>query len=103
YPVAITLLIPIFLSIYFGYVRLEIIGEVPVRSLVMLVFAIVSGGWVAESPTWAPWFDFTGVQLTWMLVGYGFVAAVLPVWLLLAPRDYLSTFLKIGTIVGLAI
>ncbi|STU61902.1 Carbon starvation protein A [Klebsiella pneumoniae subsp. ozaenae] len=53
--------------------------------LVMLVFAIISGGWVAESPTWAPWFDYTGVQLTWILVGYGFVAAVLPVWLLL-PR-----------------
>lgn len=51
---------------------------------------------MAESPTWAPYFDFTGVQLTWMLVGYGFVAAVLPVWLLLAPRDYLSTFLKSG-------
>lgn len=60
-------------------------------------------GWVAESETWAPYFDYTGVQLTWMLVGYGFVAAVLPVWLLLAPRDYLSTFLKIGTIIGLAI
>ncbi|MDH4553599.1 carbon starvation protein A, partial [Pseudomonas sp. BN417] len=48
-------------------------------------------------------FTFTGVQITWMLIGYGFVAAVLPVWLILAPRDYLSTFLKIGTIVGLAI
>ncbi|MFS2196857.1 carbon starvation CstA family protein, partial [Pseudomonas sp. Pseusp88] len=48
-------------------------------------------------------FTFTGVQITWMLVGYGFVAAMLPVWLLLAPRDYLSTFLKIGTIVALAI
>ncbi|MDU3690727.1 MAG: carbon starvation protein A [Klebsiella michiganensis] len=79
------------------------IGEVSVIGLVMLVFAIISGGWVAESPTWAPWFDYTGVQLTWILVGYGFIAAVLPVWLLLAPRDYLSTFLKIGTIVGLAI
>jgi carbon starvation protein CstA len=48
-------------------------------------------------------FTFTGIQITWMLVGYGFVAAMLPVWLLLAPRDYLSTFLKIGTIVALAI
>jgi carbon starvation protein len=48
-------------------------------------------------------FTFTGTQLTWMLIGYGFVASVIPVWLLLAPRDYLSTFLKIGTIVGLAI
>jgi carbon starvation protein len=53
---------------------------VSVIGLVFLVFAIISGGWVAESPTWAPFFDFTGVQLTWMLVGYGFVAAVLPVW-----------------------
>ncbi len=60
-------------------------------------------GWVAASPTGRRTFDFTGVQLTSMLVGYGFVAAVLPVWLLLAPRDYLSTFLKIGTIVGLAV
>ena len=48
-------------------------------------------------------FDFDGVALTWILIGYGFVASVLPVWLLLAPRDYLSTFLKIGTIVGLAL
>ncbi|STM59386.1 carbon starvation protein A [Escherichia coli] len=55
------------------------IGEVSVIGLVFLIFAIISGGWVAESPTWAPYFDFTGVQLTWMLVGYGFVAAVLPV------------------------
>ncbi len=52
---------------------------------------------------WAKAFTFTGVQITWMLIGYGFVAAVLPVWLILAPRDYLSTFLKIGTIVALAI
>lgn len=100
YTVAFTIPLALFMGIYIRYLRPGRIGEV---SLVMLVFAIVSGGWVAESPTWAPWFDFTGVQLTWMLVGYGFVAAVLPVWLLLAPRDYLSTFLKIGTIVGLAI
>jgi carbon starvation protein CstA len=51
----------------------------------------------------APMFTFTGTQLTWMLIGYGFIASVIPVWLLLAPRDYLSTFLKIGTIVALAI
>ena len=52
---------------------------------------------------WGPRFTFTGVELTWLLIVYGFIASVLPVWLLLAPRDYLSTFLKIGTIVGLAI
>jgi carbon starvation protein len=52
---------------------------------------------------WGEFFTLTGEQLTWLLIGYGFIASVLPVWLLLAPRDYLSTFLKIGTIVGLAI
>ncbi len=103
YTVAFTIPLAIFMGIYIRYLRPGRIGEVSVIGLVMLVFAIISGGWVAESPTWAPWFDYTGVQLTWILVGYGFVAAVLPVWLLLAPRDYLSTFLKIGTIVGLAI
>ncbi len=103
YTVAFTIPLALFMGIYLRYLRPGRIGEVWVIGLVFLIFAIISGGWVAESPTWAPYFDFTGVQLTWMLVGYGFVAAVLPVWLLLAPRDYLSTFLKIGTIVGLAV
>ena len=103
YTVAFTIPLALFMGIYIRYLRPGRIGEVSIIGLFFLVFAIISGGWVAESPTWAPYFDFTGVQLTWMLVGYGFVAAVLPVWLLLAPRDYLSTFLKIGTIVGLAI
>ncbi|HGN1704419.1 TPA: pyruvate/proton symporter CstA [Providencia rettgeri] len=103
YTVAFTIPLAIFMGIYTRYIRPGRIGEVSVIGLVFLVFAIISGGWVAESETWAPYFDYTGVQLTWMLVGYGFIAAVLPVWLLLAPRDYLSTFLKIGTIIGLAI
>ena len=103
YTVAFTIPLALFMGIYLRYLRPGRIGEVSVIGLVFLIFAIISGGWVAESPTWAPYFDFTSVQLTWMLVGYGFVAAVLPVWLLLAPRDYLSTFLKIGTIVGLAV
>lgn len=103
YTVAFTIPLALFMGIYLRYLRPGRIGEVSVIGLVFLIFAIISGGWVAESPTRAPYFDFTGVQLTWMLVGYGFVAAVLPVWLLLAPRDYLSTFLKIGTIVGLAV
>ncbi|HHR5886557.1 TPA: pyruvate/proton symporter CstA [Providencia alcalifaciens] len=103
YTVAFTIPLAIFMGIYTRYIRPGRIGEVSIIGLIFLVFAIISGGWVAESETWAPYFDYTGVQLTWMLVGYGFVAAVLPVWLLLAPRDYLSTFLKIGTIIGLAI
>ena len=103
YTVAFTIPLAIFMGIYIRYLRPGRIGEVSVIGLVLLVFAIVSGGWVAESETWSSAFDFTGIQLTWMLVGYGFVASVLPVWLLLAPRDYLSTFLKIGTILGLAV
>ena len=103
YTVAFTIPLAIFMGIYNRYLRPGRIGEVSIIGLVCLIFAIVSGGWVAESETWAPYFDFDGGQLTWMLVGYGFVASVLPVWLLLAPRDYLSTFLKIGTIIGLAI
>ena len=70
----------------------------------MLLFASIwIGGHVAASPEWAPVFTFEGKSLAWMLIGYGFVAAVLPVWMLLAPRDYLSTFLKIGTVVLLAV
>ena len=82
YTVAFTIPLALFMGIYLRYLRPGRIGEVSVIGLVFLIFAIISGGWVAESPTWAPYFDFTGVQLTWMLVGYGFVAAVLPVWLL---------------------
>ncbi|ECY8209303.1 carbon starvation protein A, partial [Salmonella enterica subsp. enterica serovar Stanley] len=81
YTVAFTIPLAIFMGIYLRYLRPGRIGEVSVIGLVFLIFAIISGGWVAASPTWAPYFDFTGVQLTWMLVGYGFVAAVLPVWL----------------------
>ena len=65
--------------------------------------AIIFGANVAASPTWSAVFTFTPVQLCWILIGYGFVASTLPVWLLLAPRDYLSTFLKIGAIARLAI
>src|SRR5690606_33969303 len=78
-------------------------GECEVIGSPLLVAAFWFGADVAAPPTWGPAFTFTGTQITWMLIGYGFVASVLPVWLLLAPRDYLSTFLKIGTIVGLAI
>ena len=65
-----------------------------------LMAAIVFGQDVAAHPVLGPLFDFDGKGLTWILIVYGFIASVLPVWLLLAPRDYLSTFLKIGTIVA---
>ncbi|MEN1959039.1 carbon starvation CstA family protein [Luteimonas sp. MJ246] len=103
FTVIATMPIAIFMGIYMRYLRPGRVGEISVIGLVLLVAAIWYGGQVAAHPTWGPAFTFTGIQITWMLIGYGFVAAVLPVWLLLAPRDYLSTFLKIGVILGLAV
>ena len=103
FTVIATIPIAILMGVYMRYIRPGRIAEISVVGIVLLVAAIWFGGDIAAHPTWGPAFTFTGTQITWMLIGYGFVAAVLPVWLLLAPRDYLSTFLKIGTIVGLAI
>ena len=103
FTVIATIPIALFMGLYSRYWRVGRVGEVSAIGFVLLMLAIIGGQYVQESPALAPLFDFTGTQLTWMLIGYGFVASVIPVWLLLAPRDYLSTFLKIGTIVGLAI
>lgn len=103
FTVIATIPIAILMGVYMRYIRPGKIGEISVVGLALLLLAIWFGGQVAAHPTWGPAFTFTGTQITWMLIGYGFVAAVLPVWLLLAPRDYLSTFLKIGTIIALAI
>lgn len=103
FTVIATMPIAIFMGLYMRYIRPGRIGEISVVGIVLLLLAIWFGGKVGAHPTWGPAFTFTGTQITWMLIGYGFVAAVLPVWLLLAPRDYLSTFLKIGVIVALAI
>ena len=103
FTVIATIPIAILMGVYMRFIRPGKIGEISVVGIALLLGAIWLGGIVAQHPTWGPAFTFTGNQITWMLIGYGFVAAVLPVWLLLAPRDYLSTFLKIGTIVGLAI
>ncbi|KVD71472.1 carbon starvation protein A [Burkholderia ubonensis] len=103
FTVAATIPIALFMGVYTRYIRPGRIGEVSIIGFVGLMASIAFGQIVHDSPTLAAWFTFSGTQLTWILIGYGFVASVLPVWLLLAPRDYLSTFLKIGTIVGLAI
>lgn len=103
YTVAFTIPLAIFMGVYIRYIRPGQIGEISIIGFTFLIFAIVSGEWVSKNESWAYYFDFDGIQLTWLLIIYGFIAAVLPVWLLLAPRDYLSTFLKIGTIIGLAI
>ncbi len=103
FTVAFTIPLAVFMGIYLRYLRPGKILEASVMGVGGLVFAIIIGGSIAKDPTWGPIFDLDGIALTWALVIYGFIAAVLPVWLLLAPRDYLSTFLKIGAIVGLAI
>lgn len=103
FTVMATILIAVFMGVYMRYIRPGRIGEISLIGVVLLLASIWLGGQVAADPVWGPAFTFTGIQITWMLIGYGFVAAVLPVWLILAPRDYLSTFLKIGTIIALAI
>jgi carbon starvation protein len=103
FTVAVTIPIALFMGVYTRYLRPGRIGEISLIGFVLLMLAIVGGQYVQEHPVLSAMFTFTGKELTWMLIGYGFIASVLPVWLLLAPRDYLSTFLKIGTIVGLAL
>ncbi|WP_045727945.1 carbon starvation CstA family protein [Xanthomonas sp. GPE 39] len=103
FTVIATMPIALLMGVYMRYLRPGKIGEISVFGLILLLAAIWFGGRIAANPVWAAAFTFTDMQVTWMLIGYGFVASVLPVWLLLAPRDYLSTFLKIGTILALAI
>ena len=103
FTVMATIPIAMFMGIYMRFLRPGRIGEISVIGVALLLGSIWLGGDIAADPYWAEVFTFNGTQITWMLVGYGFVAAVLPVWLILAPRDYLSTFLKIGTIAALAI
>jgi carbon starvation protein len=103
FTVAATVPLAMAMGVYTRWIRPGRIGEVSLLGLVGLLAAIVYGQSVAASPLWGPIFTFTPLTLCWILIGYGAVASVLPVWLLLAPRDYLSTFLKIGAIAALAI
>jgi carbon starvation protein len=98
-----TLPTALLMGVYSRFIRPGQIAEMSIIGFVLLIAGILFGQTVSESPTLAPLFTFKGEELALMLIAYGFVASVLPVWLLLAPRDYLSTFLKIGTILGLAI
>jgi carbon starvation protein len=103
FTVAMTVPIALLMGIYLRFIRPGRILEMSVAGFVLLMLAVWLGGKVAADPDWAAAFTFSGKSLAWLLIGYGFVASVLPVWLLLAPRDYLSTFLKIGTIALLAV
>jgi carbon starvation protein len=102
FSIAMTIPIALLMGVYMRFIRPGRVLEVSVIGVALLVLAIISGGWISESAYAEAW-TFSGTQLTWALIVYGFLASVLPVWLLLAPRDYLSTFMKIGTIALLAV
>ncbi|MGW7055151.1 carbon starvation CstA family protein [Streptomyces sp. NPDC054887] len=102
FSIGMTIPIALFMGVYLRVLRPGRVSEVSLIGVALLLLAIVSGGWVAES-SWADTFTLEpGTLVVWMIV-YGFLASVLPVWLLLAPRDYLSTFMKVGTIALLAL
>ncbi|MET8864377.1 carbon starvation CstA family protein [Nonomuraea sp. NPDC004580] len=102
FSIAMTIPIALFMGFYLRVIRPGRVVETTVIGVVLLILAIMAGGWVQES-SWAPTFTLSPSALALWLIAYGFVAAVLPVWMLLAPRDYLSTFMKIGTIVLIAV
>ncbi|WP_210200237.1 carbon starvation CstA family protein [Methylocella silvestris] len=103
FTVFCTIPIALFMGVYSRYLRPGRIGEMSIIGAILLLLSLVFGRAVSENPAVAPYFDLSGTTLALSIIGYGFVASVLPVWLLLAPRDYLSTFLKIGTIAVLAV
>lgn len=102
FTVAATIPIAIFVGLYLRYIRPGRIGEGSFIGVTLVLAAVFVGPWVQQSAL-APYFTFTRGQISIMMAIYGFVAAALPVWLLLAPRDYLSTYMKIGTILALAV
>ncbi|MEV0331872.1 carbon starvation CstA family protein [Nocardia sp. NPDC050717] len=102
FSIAMTIPIALFMGVYLRFLRPGKVGEVSAIGIVLLLAAIIGGGWVSETEWGADWFTLSRTTIAWCLIAYGFFASVLPVWLLLAPRDYLSTFMKVGTIVLLA-
>lgn len=103
FSIAMTIPIAIFMGLYLRFLRPGRVSEVSLIGVALLLLAVVSGGWVAETSWGADWFTLSKVTLSWCIILYGLAASVLPVWLLLAPRDYLSTFMKVGTIALLAV
>lgn len=100
--IALTIPIALLMGGYLRWVRPGRVLETTAGGLLLLLFALYAGRWVSQSPDWAPVFTLSGTTLAFAIMVYGFLASVLPVWLLLAPRDYLSAFVKLGVIVALA-
>ncbi|MCO5236193.1 MAG: carbon starvation protein A [Chitinophagaceae bacterium] len=103
FTVGMTIPIAIFMGLYTRYIRPGKISEMSIIGFVLLILALMGGQQVAESPYWSEIFNLKGTTIAILMMVYGFFASVLPVWLLLAPRDYLSTFLKVGIIFMLAL
>jgi carbon starvation protein len=103
FTVACTIPIALIMGVYGRFVRPGRIGEMSAIGGLLLLAALIFGRTVSESPELAHYFTFSGPALAILIIFYGFIASVLPVWLLLAPRDYLSTFLKVGTVALLAV
>lgn len=98
-----TIPIAVLIGFYMRGIRPGRVVEGSALGLALLLLAVAGGGWIDAHPTLRTLFDHDGTTLAWFVIVYGFVAAILPVWMLLAPRDYLSTFLKLGTVVLLAV
>ncbi len=103
FTVAATIPIAMLMGGYLRYIRVGKVMEVSVIGVVLLFLAVWGGQLVHYNPTWHHAFLLSAEPLAWSVIFYGFLASVLPVWLLLAPRDYLSTFMKLGTIGALAV
>ncbi|MCU1285080.1 MAG: carbon starvation protein CstA [Acidobacteriales bacterium] len=103
FTIAMTIPIAMLMGIYLRYLRPKKVLETSILGFILVMAAIFGGQWVSQSSTWGPLFTFGAPALAIMIIIYGFAASALPVWLLLAPRDYLSTFVKLGTIAILAL
>lgn len=103
FTIAMTIPIAIFMGIYMRFLRPGKVIEASIIGFALLMISLLGGHYVAIDPFWSNVFSLKGTTLAWLTIAYGFIAAILPVWFLLAPRDYLSTFLKIGVIVGMVI
>ena len=103
FTIAMTIPIAVFMGFYLRHLRPGKVLEVSFLGFIFVMLAIWGGQWVSQTPAVAPWFTLTAPTLAVIIIIYGFAASALPVWLLLAPRDYLSTFVKLGTIALLAL
>ena len=97
--VAATIPIAMLVGLYMRTIRPGRVLEGSLLGVILLLLAVAGGGWIEHQQNLREFFDYPGLPLAWMVIAYGFAAAILPVWLLLAPRDYLSTYMKLGTVI----